>query len=59
MANKIKQIVLDYHSEHLRGVLSDRQLGHRYGLGWAEAFHFIGAIRSKVDEYITRHAVNL
>jgi LmbE family N-acetylglucosaminyl deacetylase len=55
----IKEIVLDFDSEHLRGVPSDRELGHRYGLEWAEAFHYVGPIPSKLDEYVGRHAVSL
>ncbi len=37
----IKQTVLDYDSEHLRGVPSDRDVGRTYDLEWAEAFHYI------------------
>ncbi len=55
----IKEIVLDVDSEHLRGVPSDRELGRRYGLEWAEAFHYIGPIASKLDEYVSQHAVSL
>ena len=37
---------------------SDGAVGRKYGLGYAEAFHYIGPDRS-MDEYITRHAVPL
>ncbi len=55
----IKEIVLDVDSEHQRGVPSDRELGRRYGLEWAEAFHYLGPIASKLDEFIAQHAVSL
>jgi LmbE family N-acetylglucosaminyl deacetylase len=37
---------------------SDRATGQRFGLNYAEAFHYIGPDRS-MDEYISRHAVPL
>jgi hypothetical protein len=37
---------------------NDRATGRRFGLDYAEAFHYIGPDRS-LDEYITRHAVPL
>jgi len=37
---------------------SDRATGQRFGLNYAEAFHYIGPNRS-MDEYISRHAVPL
>ena len=37
---------------------SDRATGRRFGLDYAEAFHYIGSDRS-IDEYIARHAVPL
>lgn len=36
----------------------DRAAGQKFGLDYAEAFHYIGPDRS-MDEYITRHAVPL
>jgi hypothetical protein len=36
----------------------DGATGRRYGLDYAEAFHYIGPDRS-MDEYIARHAVPL
>jgi len=57
--NYIKEFVLDYDSEFLRGVPSDREVGRPYGLEWAEAFHYIGPRTSKLDQYIAEHAVSL
>jgi LmbE family N-acetylglucosaminyl deacetylase len=55
----IKHFVLDYDSGHLRGVPSDRELGRKYGLEWAEAFHYIGPTESRLERYIKEHAVLL
>lgn len=55
----IKHIVLDLDSARLRGVPSDRELGRRYGLEWAEAFHYIGPPGGRLDQYIAEHAVPL
>jgi len=38
--------------------LKDRAAGQKYGLDYAEAFHYIGPDQS-MDEYLTRHAVPL
>jgi LmbE family N-acetylglucosaminyl deacetylase len=54
----IKTFVLDYDSEHLRGVPSDKEVGRAYGLEWAEAFHYIGPTESRLDQYLSEHAVN-
>lgn len=53
----IKHMVLDIDSEALRGVPSDRELGRRYGLEWAEAFHYIGPASSRLERYISDNAV--
>ncbi len=53
----VKQIVLDYDSQNLRGVPSDREVGRRYGLEWAEVFHYAGPRESKLERYIAEHAV--
>jgi LmbE family N-acetylglucosaminyl deacetylase len=54
----IKHFVLDYDSQRLRGVRSDRELGREHGLDYAEAFHYVG--RSSVDfdmeEYVRKNA---
>jgi LmbE family N-acetylglucosaminyl deacetylase len=55
----IKHIVLDVDSMRLRGVPSDRELGRRYGLEWAEAFHYIGPSANRLDAYIEKNAVAL
>ncbi len=55
----IKHFVLDYDSQRLRGVPSDKEVGSPYNLEWAEAFHYIGPARSRLDEYISQHAVPL
>jgi LmbE family N-acetylglucosaminyl deacetylase len=55
----IKNIVLDYDSLNQRGVLSDRELGRRYGLEWAEAFHYIGPRQSRLERYISDNSVSL
>jgi hypothetical protein len=51
--------VLDLASDELRGVPSDRTLGQRYGLEWAEAFHLVGPRPGRVDQYIADNAVPL
>ena len=43
----------------LRGVPSDREVGRRFGLEWAEAFHYIGPAANRLDAYITDNAVGL
>jgi LmbE family N-acetylglucosaminyl deacetylase len=53
----IKHIVLDLDSMWLRGVPSDRELGQRHGLEWAEAFHYIGPSASRLDQYIAENAL--
>lgn len=55
----IKKLVLDLDSPSQRGVISDRELGRRYGVEWAEAFHYIGPPHSKIDNYIADNAVAL
>src|SRR6185436_2161307 len=55
----IKHIVLDFDSIGLRGVPSDRELGRRYGLEWAEAFHYIGPTATRLEQFIAKNAVPL
>ena len=52
----IKNIVLDYDSLYQRGIPSDKELGRKYGLQWAEAFHYIGPRQSQLGRYISDHA---
>jgi LmbE family N-acetylglucosaminyl deacetylase len=54
-----KHFVLDFDSEALRGVPSDREVGRQYGLEWAEAFHYVGPRQSKLDQYIAEHKAAL
>jgi LmbE family N-acetylglucosaminyl deacetylase len=37
----------------------DREIGQRYGLAYAEAYHYIGPPAGKVDDYVRRNAVKL
>lgn len=55
----IKHVVLDLDSLAQRGVPSDRELGRRYGLDWAEGFHYIGRPVSRLEQYIADNAVTL
>jgi LmbE family N-acetylglucosaminyl deacetylase len=55
----IKNVVLDFDSQYQRGVPSDREVGRRYDLEWAEAFHYIGPRQSQLERYISTHAVPL
>lgn len=55
--NYIKHIVFDIDSQRLRGVPSDKEIGNKYGMEWAERFHYIGPQESKLEEYIRSNAV--
>jgi LmbE family N-acetylglucosaminyl deacetylase len=37
----------------------DKNNGEKYGLDWAECFHYIGPVSSAIDEYIQKNAVPL
>lgn len=54
--NYVKKFVLDIDSEYLRGVPSDKKVGEKYGLEWAEQFHYIGPTTSEMNEYIEKNA---
>lgn len=59
--NYIKHILLDADSMHLRwGTPSDRRVGEKYGLEWAERMHYMGPDDnpSKLDDYIEENAVS-
>ena len=56
--NYIKNFMLDVDSETLRGVPSDKKVGEKYGLEWAERFRYYGPTVSKVDEFISKNAVS-
>lgn len=55
----VKNFVLDMDSEYLRGVPSDREVGKKYGLEWAEQFHYFGKPVSLMSEYIQKNAVEI
>jgi LmbE family N-acetylglucosaminyl deacetylase len=55
----IKQFVLDLFSDELRGIPSDKALGRRYGLEWAEGFHHVGPRPGRLDQYIAENAIPL
>jgi len=56
--NYVKEFVLDLDSEYLRGVPSDKKIGEKYGLAWAEQFHYIGPPVSSIEGYIQKKAVS-
>jgi hypothetical protein len=47
--NYIKEFVLEH----------DRELGKKYGVEYAEAYHYIGPGTERVEEYIRQHAAPL
>jgi LmbE family N-acetylglucosaminyl deacetylase len=47
--NYIKEFELDL----------DKKNGEKYGLEWAECFHYIGPVSSRIDEYIQKYAIPL
>ena len=47
--NYIKEFVLDH----------DKINGEKYGLDWAECFHYIGPSSSKLNEYIRNNAISV
>jgi LmbE family N-acetylglucosaminyl deacetylase len=53
----IKEFVMDKDSEYWRGIPSDRSTGEKFGLEWAECFHYIGPSSSNIDSYVERNAV--
>ena len=57
--NYIREFVLDIDSEYWRGIPSDRKTAEKFGLTWAECFHYIGPASSRIDGYIDRNAVSL
>ncbi len=46
-----------YIKEFVLGM--NREIGRRYGLEYAEAYHYIGPAAPAVDDYVRRHAVPL
>lgn len=57
--NYIKQFVLDLDSEYWRGIPSDKKTGEKFGLEWAECFHYIGPPVSKAESFIEQNAIPL
>lgn len=55
--NYVKHFVLDKDSLTQRGTPSDREVGKKFGLEWAEAFHYIGEPLSTLPDYIEKNAV--
>jgi len=47
--------------EYVRKFMLDRDadIGKRFGLAYAEAYHYIGPEPSKLDEYVKANAVKL
>ena len=37
----------------------DRELGEKYGVQYAEAFHYIGPAKDRVEDYVKEHAVSV
>ncbi|SMO81201.1 PIG-L deacetylase family protein [Fodinibius sediminis] len=59
--NYIKHIMLDKDSMRLRwGTPSDKKVGEKYGLDWAERIHYVGPSSqpTKLDQYIEDNAVS-
>lgn len=57
--NYIKQFVMDIDSEYWRGIPSDKKRGEKFGIEWAESFHYIGPPVSRTDSFIDQNAVPL
>ena len=56
--NYVKHFVLDKDSQAQRGTPSDKEIGKKYGLEWAEAYHYIGNPVSTLSDYIEKNAVD-
>ncbi|CAN5340881.1 hypothetical protein BH20BAC1_BH20BAC1_14310 [soil metagenome] len=62
--NYVKHFVFDIDSRRLNfSQISNRELGKKYGLEWAERFHYINDSEwndspNKLDEYIKQHAID-
>jgi LmbE family N-acetylglucosaminyl deacetylase len=56
--NYIKNIVFDIEAQSKNFYsVSTRELGERFGLGWAERFHYIGPTENRLDKYIKENAL--
>lgn len=56
--NYVKHFVLDKDSVTQRGTPSDKEVGKKYGLEWAEAFHYVSNPISALSDYIEKNSVN-
>lgn len=55
--NYVKNFVFDIDARRLNfSSISNRELGEKYGLGWAERFHYIGPSANLLNEYIKENA---
>lgn len=57
--NYVKEFVMDIDSLYWRGIPSDRETAARFGLKWAECFHYIGPHESAIKDYIEKNAVRV
>jgi LmbE family N-acetylglucosaminyl deacetylase len=57
--NYVKEFVMDIDSLYWRGIPSDKKTGERFGLEWAECFHYIGPSSPLIDSYVERNAISL
>ena len=60
--NYVKNFVFDIDSYRLNATtISNRKLGEKHGLGWAEQFHYIRDLThpedNETEKYIKTHAV--
>jgi LmbE family N-acetylglucosaminyl deacetylase len=57
--NYVKEVVMDIDSEYWRGIPSDRKTAEKYGLEWAECYHYIGPQESRMNDFIEKNAVKI
>jgi LmbE family N-acetylglucosaminyl deacetylase len=57
--NYIKNFVFDIDSRRLNfSNISNKELGEKYGLGWAERFHYINSVSpNRLEQYIKEKAI--
>ncbi|MES3016656.1 MAG: PIG-L family deacetylase [Bacteroidota bacterium] len=56
-ASFVKNFVLDIDSEFHRAVPSDKEVARKYGLEWAEQFHYFAKPESKIGDFVNKNAV--
>lgn len=59
--NWVKHVVFDIDSKRLNfGQVSNKKLGEKYGLAWAEQYYYISDLEDQtpnnLDKYIQQHA---